>query len=247
MTPPAPLVVAKLGGSLLDRPEWPDRLRAYLRSRPGDRVVLVVGGGRFADALRDLDRIHALGEGVSHALALRVLDVTARLAAALLPGVPVLADPADLATTPGPLAILAPRRLLDLDDRTSPDPLPHAWATTTDSIAARVAARLGAAELVLLKSCPLPPAVATWDEATAVGLVDPVFPRVLPAGLRVTWVDLRAVPALPEQVVEGGGGVGGQPVEPGGGGADDGGGGGAGEAVGVGDLAGGGPDQDGAG
>ena len=77
--PTPPVVVIKVGGSFLDWPPLPDRLGAYLASRPDIRPVLVVGGGRLADHLRDLDRLHSLGEPRSHALALRVVEVQEHL------------------------------------------------------------------------------------------------------------------------------------------------------------------------
>ena len=191
--PAGPIVVVKLGGSLLDWPGWPTRLVAFLANLPDDpRVVLVVGGGRFADILRDLDETHGLGEATAHALALRVLDTTAYLAAALLPDSRVVADLADLAAawTLGLLPILAPRRFLDRDDQ-SPDPLPHRWTTTTDSIAARVATHLGAAHLVLLKSRPLPPEATDWTTAATLGLVDPEFARRIGGDFQVKFFNLR--------------------------------------------------------
>ena len=187
-----PIVVVKLGGSLLGRPEWPGRLASFLGDRPADRVVLIVGGGPFADLLRGFDQGHALDEIRSHALALRLLDATAQIAAALLPGSIVAEEVEDL---PGVWAsrkipILAPRRFLDGDDH-SADPLPHAWTTTTDSIAARVAVRLGASELVLLKSVSLPPEASTWEAAATLGLVDPEFPRAVGNCPLVRFVDFR--------------------------------------------------------
>ena len=192
-TNPDPTLVVKLGGSLIDWPGWPARLLAYLATRPGYHVVLIVGGGRFTDVLRNIDRIHALGEERSHALALRVLDTTAQLAAALLPGARVVTRLSDLACARNldRLDVFAPRLFLVQEDRESSDPLPHTWATTTDSIAARAAVRLGAAELILLKSCPLPPAVRTWDEAAALGLVDPEFPRAAEKIPQVRFVHLE--------------------------------------------------------
>ncbi len=188
-----PVVVIKLGGSLLDWPEWPPRLTAFLAGYPEVNPVLIVGGGRFADVLRDLDRVHHLGEDRSHSLALHVLDATAQVAAALLPGAAVVAtiDRLDPTWAAGRIPIFAPRLFLQRDDRESPDPLPHAWTTTTDSIAARLAVRLGAAELVLLKSTSLPPKVSDWSTAAAVGLVDPEFPRTAEKVPEVRLINLK--------------------------------------------------------
>lgn len=186
-------VVVKVGGSLLGWPGLPDRLSEYLdaRRRGGDRVILVVGGGPIADAIRDLDRIHALGESRSHALALRALDLTAHALAALVPGTRVTDELDALAAIPStdPVPILAPRRFLDDDDR-SPFPLPQAWTTTTDAIAARLAVRLGAIELALLKSAPLP-FLTDRREAARLGLVDPQFPGAAEGLPIVSYKNLR--------------------------------------------------------
>jgi hypothetical protein len=66
--------------------------------------------------------------------------------------------------------------------------LPHSWAVTSDSVAAR-AARLVRARLVLLKSVTLPPG-AGWDEAAKRGWVDAHFPAAAD-GLAVEVVNLR--------------------------------------------------------
>jgi aspartokinase-like uncharacterized kinase len=189
MNPP---VVVKVGGSLLDWPGLPVRLVEYLASRRRDRPVLIVGGGRFADALRELDAVHALGEARSHALALRVLDLTSRVLVELVPGLVLVETLGALpdAWSQGRVPVLAPRWFLDDDDR-SPDPLPHAWTTTTDAIAARVAARLGARELVLLKSTPPPPS-CDRAEAARLGLVDPEFPRASEGVPVVVYTHLRS-------------------------------------------------------
>jgi len=184
-------VVVKVGGSLLDWPGLPGRLSASLEARPGDRLVLIVGGGRFADVLRGLDVLHGLGEDRSHVLALRVLDLTARVLADLVPGFEVVEALEELPSSwsRGRIPVLAPRSFLDQDDR-SPDPLPHAWTTTTDSIAARLAVRLDARELLLLKSTPLPPG-GRRSEAARLGLVDPEFVRSSDRLSRVLYQCLR--------------------------------------------------------
>src|SRR5262249_50947889 len=79
-------VVVKVGGSLYDLPGLGARLRAWLERLPSREVLLVPGGGPAADVVRDLDRLHRLGEEAAHWLALRALSVNARFLAALLPG-----------------------------------------------------------------------------------------------------------------------------------------------------------------
>jgi aspartokinase-like uncharacterized kinase len=186
-----PIVVVKVGGSLLDWPGLVDRLAIYMKKRRSDRLVLIVGGGRFADLLRDLDATHKIGERPSHALALRVLDLTAHLLETLVPGTKVVDDISKLedAWSSQNVPILAPRRFLESDDQ-SPDPLPHAWTTTTDAIAARVAVRLDARELVLLKSVSIPEGVS-HQEAANLGLVDPEFPRAVARVPVVTYLNFR--------------------------------------------------------
>jgi 5-(aminomethyl)-3-furanmethanol phosphate kinase len=184
--------VVKIGGSLLDWPPLPDRLASYLRGRRDDRLIVIVGGGRVADVVRGLDRVHGLGDVRAHRLALRALDLTAHLLAALVPGCEVV-DRLDALAGPwerGRIPVLAPRRFLDEDDAASPDPLRASWDVTTDSIAARVAVHMAAEELALLKSAPLPPGADRRD-AARLGLVDPAFPDESRRIGRVTYLNLR--------------------------------------------------------
>ena len=187
-----PLVVIKVGGSLLGWHELPARLSGYLATRRGERVVLIVGGGRAADFVRDLDRSHGLGEEPAHHLALRALDLTAHLLAALFPDLRPTDSVADLDAiwAQSLIPVLAPRRFLDEDEIHSPDPLPHHWDVTTDSIAARVAESLKADELVLLKSAPAPAGIDR-EQAAKLGLVDPAFPAASRRLGRVSYQNLR--------------------------------------------------------
>jgi aspartokinase-like uncharacterized kinase len=84
------IAVVKVGGSLLDWIELPSRLAGFLedhRSRvEGGRTVLIAGGGRAADLVRQLDRDHRLGDETAHRLAIRAMDLSAMFLAAILPG-----------------------------------------------------------------------------------------------------------------------------------------------------------------
>lgn len=193
--------VVKVGGSLLGWPGLPPRLSDYLKTLDHDATVLVAGGGRAADFLRELDSTHGIGEKRSHGLALIALDLTAHALAAVVPGLLVVDRPADLpaATARGRTPVLSPRWFLENNDRRSADPLAESWDVTTDSIAARLAVFLGADELVLLKSSGLGTAT-TRDEAARAGLVDPAFPETSATIRRLAFLNLRGDPPTVERL-----------------------------------------------
>ena len=176
-----PLIIVKVGGSLLDWPDLRPRLGEFLRTLQvsARRPVLIVGGGGAADAVRKMDRTHGLGEDASHRLAVRALDLTARVVESLdYDRYIVVETLADCLEPPnGRVPILAPRRFLEEVDALGPDPLRRSWAVTSDSIAARVARGLGSNELILLKSADGPENLSA-DQAALLGLVDQEFPNV---------------------------------------------------------------------
>jgi hypothetical protein len=51
-SPRVPIRVVKLGGSLLDLEELPERLTRWIAAQRAMASVMVVGGGWLADALR---------------------------------------------------------------------------------------------------------------------------------------------------------------------------------------------------
>ncbi|HJT32569.1 MAG TPA: hypothetical protein VJ783_11040 [Pirellulales bacterium] len=168
--------VVKLGGSLLDLPDLAARLRRWLGARPARPSAIIVGGGRLVDAVRQYDRLHALGDETAHWLAVQAMQVQARMVATLLPEATWAESVERLIAVAPPLSIVDPWELLRDDDRRlSPQPLPAGWQVTSDSIAARLAQLCGAAELVLLKSAL--PAEATLTAAASSGYVDAFFPR----------------------------------------------------------------------
>jgi aspartokinase-like uncharacterized kinase len=183
--------VVKVGGSLYDHPRLGPGLRAYLARLDAAKVLVVAGGGGFADVVRDLDRCHRLGEERSHHLALLSTWVASFTLKALL------GLPDDCFT--GRLdwwdrqrhrvgLLLADRFLNGHEGQIAP--VPHTWAVTTDSVAG-YAAGVANARLVLLKSVDIPPGTP-WDEAAARRWVDAHFPAVVREhSLRVEAVNFR--------------------------------------------------------
>lgn len=172
------LRVVKLGGSLLELPDMAARLRRWLGRQTMMPSAVVVGGGRLADAVRELDRLHTPGDDAAHWLAVRAMQTNAQLAAALLPEAAWPVALAELLKESPLLSIVDPWRLLRDDDRRfSPCPLPASWQVTSDSIAARLAELCGACELVLLKSAL--PETASAAAAASSGYVDTFLPRAV--------------------------------------------------------------------
>jgi aspartokinase-like uncharacterized kinase len=157
-------VVVKVGGGLL-RAEGLDGLRrgcaevvAMAQRRP---LLVVPGGGPFADAVRAVDAQVGLADDVAHVLALRAMDQLGALLRGLLPGAELLSGlvaPAALG-----LLLVAPA----FADRPE---VPQSWAVTSDSLAVLAAAAIGAPEAVLLK--PVAGVMARWPPD--VGGRDPI-------------------------------------------------------------------------
>jgi aspartokinase-like uncharacterized kinase len=170
-----PDVVVKIGGGLLATPGDLDRVLAALASLAGIcRVLVVPGGGPFADTVRDVDRRLGIADHAAHWMAVLAMDQYAHLLAARLDAGTVVSSLADAIATfeAHRLPVLAPSRWLQEDD-----PLPHSWDVTSDSIAAWIGGVSGAREIVLVK-----------PRGAAGNLVDSYFARVLPWHVTATVV-----------------------------------------------------------
>ena len=192
--------VIKLGGSLLDLDDLVPRLRTWLAAQQPMPSVMLVGGGRLADAIRDAYAVHSLGEEAAHWLCIRLLGVTAELLAKLLPEATLVRESGELfvAEATRRLVVFDPEQFLreeaSLIERYSVGgiaPLPHSWDVTSDSIAARLAVLPHTGELVLLKSS-LPSNTATLRQAADAGYVDRYFPTAAADLPRVRCVSLRS-------------------------------------------------------
>ena len=187
----------KLGGSLLDLPDLPQRLDGLRERYAGARSALLVGGGSAADAVRAYDERFGLGPERGHELAVRAMSFQARLVAAALGRAAVVEGPDALAETlrAGAWPVLEPIAWLEAEAALR-EGVPRAWAFTSDSIAARLAWRLRAGRLVLLKSRGLR-GRASAAAAAADGLVDEFFPEEAARLARVEVLDLRSAEARP--------------------------------------------------
>jgi 5-(aminomethyl)-3-furanmethanol phosphate kinase len=181
--------VIKVGGSLLDWPEFPTEFRRWLAAQSPAASVIVVGGGALVERVRALDRVHPMSDEAAHWLAIRAMSLTARVVAEWLSETKLVLSLADLQlAAPGAPQILDVAGFLRAERGTA-GALPCDWNVTSDSIAAHVASVLAADELVLLKSAS-PPGETTHESAAQTGYVDARFAETA-RGLSVRCVNLR--------------------------------------------------------
>jgi aspartokinase-like uncharacterized kinase len=134
------LTVVKVGGGIGDH-ALPGVCAALGRRRS---LLVVPGGGRFADAVREADRRFALSAETAHRMAILGMEQFGWLLSDLIPGAVRCTD----------LEWIDPDRTSVLLPAGLPLDLPASWDVTSDSIAAWVARKAGAGRLVLVKAGP---------------------------------------------------------------------------------------------
>lgn len=139
----------KAGGSLYARPDLPAIAAVWAAAAARHKLLLLPGGGPFANGVRAADTRFHLSDSAAHWMAILAMDQYAYLLADVTPQAMMVRDLSVAAEVcaAGRLAILAPSALL-----LRLDPLPHSWQITSDSIAAWLATYSKTPLLVLLKS-----------------------------------------------------------------------------------------------
>jgi len=145
-------------------------------------VVIVPGGGAFADAVRDAQAAFHFSDAVAHQMALLAMHQTGLMLAALHPKLAPFDTLAELrrALTRDQIPVWLPLKLVQRDARITAN-----WSTTSDGLAARLAERLGRAPVVLVKSCR----VACGTSLAALvrlRVVDPTFAAIVDRA-RLQW------------------------------------------------------------
>lgn len=176
----AALLVLKLGGSLLES----GRLASVLdivarRKRP---VILVPGGGKFADQVRQSQAANGFDDASAHRLAMFAMHQMANVIASRSRHFAPAATKEEIgmAGVNGLVPIWLPSTLAGADET-----IPKTWDMTSDSLAAWLAGAVGAKEVALVKSCGVEPA-ADLEQLTAAGIVDPLF-RGYVERLNLSW------------------------------------------------------------
>lgn len=192
------ITIVKVGGSLSENPEKLKALCAKLRELAKKHALVVVpGGGEFADVARDLDRRFSLSSTAAHRMAILGMDQYGLLLSDLTLTSHVADSFEDVADAGfGKLIVFLPSKLL-----LNEDSLENSWDVTSDSIAAYIACRLNASQLLLVTDVD---GVYTNDpkiDADA-KLIKKLTPKQLLGMNRRTSVDLHLPKLLLKSKIE---------------------------------------------
>jgi aspartokinase-like uncharacterized kinase len=169
-------VIVKLGGSYASAAQCDDWLDAI--DRCAGQVVLVPGGGPFADAVRSAQRRMGFDDRAAHRMALLAMEQYGCALASLRPRWQPASSTEEIRVVlaQGRVPVWAPARMaLAATD------LPECWELSSDSLSAWLAGMLGVPRLLLVKRMAAPQACVSAAELAAAGAVDPLFPGFLGA------------------------------------------------------------------
>lgn len=175
--------VIKLGGSLLGS----DELRHWLRlvAQYGDgRVIIVPGGGVFADVVRDIYQQMPMTESCAHALAISAMNQFGTLLIDQIPALVPAHSELEIAERSWQHRgiVWMPSKMVMAEG----DDIPHSWDVTSDSLALWLANKISAEHLILVKSAP--PANASLQDMIVQGVIDPAFSQFSVDSQVKSWV-----------------------------------------------------------
>lgn len=188
------VIIIKVGGSLQKTNKLADLCRALGDIGKEHSVILIPGGGTFADSVRNCTRGLDIDQDTAHWMAILAMNQYGYLLASLIPGGICTEDIGEAKLRAGrhrPVVFL-PYRLLK--DR---DPLPHSWDVTSDSIAAWIAGYLDSKKLLLIKSIELQPALlpdrnyknpVDLSLLDKTDIIDPMFCRIMKELNTALWI-----------------------------------------------------------
>jgi len=136
---------------LLGAPELANWLETLVKFSDG-KVVIVPGGGLFANAVREAQQITNMSDALAHQLALLAMDQYGLLLTGLNPALVTARSELEISERGWQhrAIVWLPSKMVLADDT-----IPKNWEITSDSLSAWLANKLGAEQLILVKSKPL--------------------------------------------------------------------------------------------
>ena len=176
--------VVKIGGSLLGSSDLERWLQIFAQYSDGN-VIIVPGGGVFADAVRESQRLSNISDACAHRLAVLAMDQYGLLLANLNPLLATANSELEIAerTWQHRAIVWLPSKMVFADDTIS-----QSWDVTSDSIAAWLAQKINAAHLLLIKSEKPEGAELSLQVVTDNGLVDEALSQFVQNKTFDSWI-----------------------------------------------------------
>jgi dihydroneopterin aldolase len=176
------LAIVKLGGSHATGRHLKDWLIAI--AAEAGSIVIVPGGGPFADAVRTAQASIGFDDPAAHIMALMAMAQFGTALESLNPALRLAASRSALllALKEGKVPVWSPEPMARAAA------LPETWDLTSDSLAAWLAGALGASRLVLVKHGRFEGAAIDAHDLAARGVVDPLFPSYLKESNAQAWL-----------------------------------------------------------
>ena len=163
------MIVVKIGGSLYSSSHLSEWINQIVKAGK-QRIVIVPGGGPFADHIRDTDQQFGLSAECSHDMAVLAMQQFGRMMCDLNRSLELVHTAEELKTISSS-AVWAPYQLVSRHC-----PYPKNWQTSADSLSVWLASYINASHLCLVKSAQINP---DHDEAISSDLVDDYFATAL--------------------------------------------------------------------
>jgi dihydroneopterin aldolase len=166
--------VIKLGGSFAFAPELPDWIKAIVAH--AGRIVIVPGGGPFADTVRTAQAQMRFDERTAHRMALLAMEQYGCAIASMSQRLQ-LADSLEAirhGLADGKVPVWSPTQMVLADTD-----IPQSWDVTSDSLAAWLAGRIGAERLVLVKHLESLENTVLASNLVASNMIDRAFEKFL--------------------------------------------------------------------
>jgi len=168
------VIVLKLGGSLLSSPALMQCLQLASKKGQG-QLVIVPGGGVFADQVRLTQKQWQYDDQTAHYMAILAMQQMALLFQGLCADLVVVDKVAAIvpALQRQKIVVWSPL-VTELDA----EEISASWDVTSDSLAAWLAIQLSATRLILMKSIQIPEKT-TLAELSTLGVIDKAFTRLV--------------------------------------------------------------------
>jgi dihydroneopterin aldolase len=182
--------VVKLGGSTSREAE----MRVWIAALAAAKLPLIIvpGGGPFADAVREAQRKTGFSDRAAHAMAILAMEQFAHI---VLDGQPRLTAARSLLEMEHALATDHIPVWLPADMTRAAADIRESWDITSDSLAAWLAGKLGARALLLIKQSSDFSRDDTTESLMRRGILDAGFSEVLPAGVELRLAGPADAPA----------------------------------------------------